>query len=52
MPDPEDVGGIQDIVKVNNCIREKMPFNTFMTKFFEGSNTEELIQCMFVHMKT
>ena len=29
-----------------------MPFNSLMTEFFEGSNTAEVIQRMFEHIKT
>ena len=29
----------------------EMPFNTFMTEFFEGSDIEELIKHMFAHFK-
>lgn len=29
-----------------------MPFNRVITKFFEGSNIEELMQLMFAYTKT
>ena len=52
--DPEDVEGAQDVGgnTGDNCIKIKMPFNSFMTEFFEGSDTDGLIQRMFAHIKT
>ena len=52
--DPEDLQDAQDIVgnTGDNYIRVEMSFNSLMTEFFEASNTKELIQHMFVHIKT
>ena len=52
--DPTDVVGIQDIRDNtgDNYIRVQIPFNSLMPEIFEGGNTEELIQRMFVHIKT
>ena len=50
----EDVEGPQYIRDNtgNNYIKVEKSFNRLMTEFFEGNNTEELMQCMFVHIKT
>ena len=52
--DPEDAGKAQDVdgSTSNNYIRVEMPFNSPMTKFFEGSDINDLIQRMFAHIKT
>ena len=54
MLDPEDVKGAQDIGgnTGDNYIKLEMAFNCLMTEFFEGSNTDELIQRIFAHIKT
>lgn len=36
----------------NDNIRLEKPFNSFMTEFFEGTDTEELIQGKIAHIKT
>ena len=43
----ENEGGPND-----NYIRMEMPFNSLMTEFFEGSDINDLIQCMLAHIKT
>ena len=50
----EDVEVTQDIGgnTSDNRIRVEMVFNSLMTEFFQGNNTDELIQCIFVHIKT
>ena len=35
----------------DNYIRVEIPFNSLMTKSFEGSDMEELIQRIFAHIK-
>ena len=52
--DPKDVEGAQDIEgnTGDNYIKVEMPFDTLMAELFEGSNTKELTQCMFTHIKT
>ena len=35
----------------DNYIRVEMPFNSLMTKFFEGSDINHLIQRMLAHIK-
>ena len=52
--DPKHVEGAQDIEgnTGDNYIKVEMPFDTLMAELFEGSNTKELIQCMFTHIKT
>ena len=52
--DPEDMDGAEDI-KGNTdykYIWKKIPFNTFMTVFFEDRDITELIQHMFAYKKT
>ena len=36
---------------VDNYTWVDIPLNSLMTEFFEGSDTDELIQHMFVHIK-
>ena len=36
----------------DNYIRVKMPFNSLMAEFFEGSNTNDLRQSMLAYIKT
>ena len=52
--DPEDVDGPQDLRNNtgDNYIKVEMPFNSLMKEFLEGSDTDELIQRMFAHIKT
>ena len=52
--DPEDVKGAQDIGSNigNNYIKVEMLFNSLMAEFFGDSNSDELMQRMFVHIKT
>ena len=52
--DPENLEDAQklDAAKTgDNYIRVKMPFNSLMTEFFEGSDTNDLIQRMLPHIK-
>ena len=35
----------------DNYIRTEMPFNSFMTKFFEASDISDLIQRMLAYIK-
>ena len=42
----ENEGGPND-----NYIRMEMPFNSLMTEFLEGSDINDLIQCMLAHIK-
>ena len=53
MFDPEDVENTQDVGgnTVDNYISVEMPINRLMTEFFEGSNTDKLMQCIFAHIK-
>ena len=52
-PDAEDLEGAEDIeVTGDQYIRIEMPFNSLMTEFLNGSNIEELLERMFVHIKT
>lgn len=48
--DLEDIEWVHDIdVNTrNNQIKTEMPLSSMMSQFFEGSNTDELIQNMFV----
>ena len=46
--DAHDLGGNTR----GNYIRVEMPLNSLMAEFFEGSDMEELIQLMFIHIKT
>ena len=52
--DPEDYENAQDIGgnTDDKCIKVEIPSNNVMTEFFEGSDTEELMQHMFVYTKT
>ena len=51
---PENVKGAQDIGSNsdNDYVSVEIPFNSLIIDFFEGSNTDELIQRMFPHIKT
>ena len=52
--DPEDLEDAQDLndgITGDNYIRVEMPFNSLMTEFFEGSDTNDLIQRMLAHIK-
>ena len=51
---PENVKGAQDIESNsdNDYVSVDIPFNSLIIDFFEGSNTDELIQRMFPHIKT
>ena len=53
MLDPEDKELAQDIGgnTVGNYIRVQMPFHSLMTKFFEVSNIEQLIQNIFAYIR-
>ena len=44
MLDPEYIDGAQDINNNtdDNYSKVEMPFNSLMTEFFEGSNTDKL----------
>ena len=52
--DTEDLEGAQDIDDKtgNKYIKIEMPFNSLITQSTEGSDTEELMQCMFTHITT
>ena len=52
--DPEDAKNAQELDDGtgDNYIRVKMPFNSLMTGFFEGSDINDLIQRMLAHIKT
>ena len=43
---PEDAEGAQDIGRNsdNDYVSVEIPFNSLMIDFFEGSNTDELMQ--------
>ena len=51
--DPEDVEGVQDTGgnTGDNYISLQMPFNSLMTGFLEGSDINDLIQCIFAYIK-
>ena len=52
--DPEDAKNAQELddgITGDNYIRVEMPFNSLMTEFFEGSDTNDLIQRMLAHIK-
>ena len=52
--DPEDLEDAQDLddgITGDNYIRVEMPFNSLMTEFFEGNDTNDLIQRMLAHIK-
>ena len=51
--DPESVDGSYDMGNntSDSYIKVEMPINSFNRQFFEGSNTEELLQRMFEHIK-
>ena len=51
--DPEDAKNAQDLddgITGDNNIRLEMPFNTLMTEFFEGSDINDLIECMLAYI--
>ena len=50
----EDTKNVQDVdgITGDNYIRYEMPLNSLMTKFFKGSDINDLIQDMFAHIKT
>ena len=52
--DPKDAKNGQklDDGTGDNYIRVKMPLNSLMTEFFEGSDINNLIQRMLAHIKT
>ena len=52
--DPEDVESAHNIGgnTVDNCTNMGMPFNSLVTKFFEGSDINDLMQHMLAHIKT
>ena len=52
--DPEDVDGGRDMDAntSDNYDRVDMPFNSFTTEFFEGSNADEQMQRMLALIKT
>ena len=52
--DPEDAKNAQELdgITGDNYIRVEMPFNSLMTEFFEGSDINDLIQCILAHIKT
>ena len=52
--DPEDAKKAQeaDGSTDDNYTRVEMPFNSLKTEFFEGSDIDDLIQCMLAHIKT
>ena len=51
--DPESVDGSYDMGNntSDSYIKVEMPINSFNRQFFEGSNTKELLQRMFEHIK-
>ena len=51
--DPEDIEGVQDTGgnTGDNYISVEMPFNSLMTGFLEGSDINDLIQCIFAYIK-
>ena len=53
--DPEDAKNAQDLddgITGDNYIRVKMPFNSIMTEFFQGSDNNDLIERMLAYIKT
>ena len=53
--DPEDAQNAQELddgTTGDNCIKVEIPFNSLMTEFFEASDINDLIQCMFAYIKT
>ena len=53
--DPEDSKNAQELdddLTDDNYITVEMPFNSFITKFFEGSDINDLMQRMLAHIKT
>ena len=52
--DPEDAKNAQDLddrITGDNNIKLEMPFNSLMTEFFEGSDINDLIECMLAYIK-
>ena len=52
--DPEDVKNAQeldDAITGDNYIRIEMPFNSLMTNFFQGSDSNDLIERMLGYIK-
>ena len=52
--DPDDAKNAQDLddrIAGDNNIRLEMPFNSLMTKFFEGSDINDLIECMLAYIR-
>ena len=53
--DPEDAKNAQELddgTTGDNYIKVEIPFNSLMTEFFEASDINDLIQCMFAYIKT
>ena len=51
-PDAEDLEGAEDIEGTGDqYIKIELSFNSLTTEFFNGSNTEELLERMFSHIK-
>ena len=52
--DPEDAENAQDLDRStgDNYTTVEVPFNSLMTELFEGSDINDLIQSMLVHIKT
>ena len=53
--DPGDAKNAQDLddgTTGDNYIRVEMPFNSLMTKFFQGSDNNDLIEPMLAYIKT
>ena len=50
----QDLESAQDIddKTSNKYIKIEMPFNSLITQSTEGSDIEELMQCMFTHITT
>ena len=51
--DPDDAKNAQDLDDriAGDNIRLEMPFNSLMTKFFEGSDINDLIECMLAYIR-
>ena len=52
--DPEGAKSAKDADRItgDDYIRVEMPFNSLMTKFFQGSDINDLIQRMLIYIKT
>ena len=48
----KDAQELDDGIIGNNYTRVEMPFNSLMTEFSQGSDINDLIQCMLAHIKT